>query len=232
MMVWILNPQQVKIYGSKGLLFRKKSLLKDVCETGVSHMGVSKNRGGPPKSWISIGFSIINHPFWGPTPIFGNTHMVSVSQHSDNMPPVFFGVSRHPMVTPLVGFFACQDAVVNTIGFPLVGGPAGSMEGASLCYLCCWTWIHFTKASFWKNQNLMYTHRCLSYKGHPKMFQLRCWTLMILVAPSSDFCSCQVVVIVRSLRIWEGWEVDGQCVVLTDLNEVLLPKIPQGMRCL
>ena len=36
-------------------------------------MGVSKNRG-TPKSWILIGCSIINHPFWG-TPIFGNTHM-------------------------------------------------------------------------------------------------------------------------------------------------------------
>ena len=32
------------------------------------HMGVSKNRG-TPKSSILIGFSIINHPFWG-TPIF------------------------------------------------------------------------------------------------------------------------------------------------------------------
>ena len=37
-------------------------------------MGVSKNRG-TPKSSILIGFSIINHPFWG-TPIFGNTHIV------------------------------------------------------------------------------------------------------------------------------------------------------------
>ena len=37
-------------------------------------MGVSKNRGGPPKSSILIGFSIINHPFWD-TPIFGNTHI-------------------------------------------------------------------------------------------------------------------------------------------------------------
>ena len=36
-------------------------------------MGVSKNNG-TPKSSISIGFSIINHPFWG-TPIFGNTHI-------------------------------------------------------------------------------------------------------------------------------------------------------------
>ena len=33
-------------------------------------MGVSKN-SGTPKSSILIGFSIINHPFWG-TPIFGN----------------------------------------------------------------------------------------------------------------------------------------------------------------
>ena len=30
--------------------------------------------GFPPKSSILIGFSIINHPFWG-TPIFGNTHV-------------------------------------------------------------------------------------------------------------------------------------------------------------
>ena len=36
-------------------------------------MGVSKNRG-TPKSSILIGFSIINHPFWG-IPIFGNTHI-------------------------------------------------------------------------------------------------------------------------------------------------------------
>ena len=44
--------------------------------TGIDkHMGVSKNRGrGGPKLWILIGFSIINHPFWG-TPIFGNTHI-------------------------------------------------------------------------------------------------------------------------------------------------------------
>ena len=36
-------------------------------------IGVSKNRG-TPKSSILIGFSLINHPFWG-TPIFGNTQM-------------------------------------------------------------------------------------------------------------------------------------------------------------
>ena len=37
------------------------------------HMGGSEN-GGTPKSSISIGISIINHPFWG-TPIFENTHI-------------------------------------------------------------------------------------------------------------------------------------------------------------
>ena len=36
-------------------------------------MGVSKNYG-TPKSSILMGFSIINHPFWG-TPIFGNIHI-------------------------------------------------------------------------------------------------------------------------------------------------------------
>ena len=39
----------------------------------VATYGVSEN-SGTPKSSIQIGFSIINHPFWG-TPIFGNTHI-------------------------------------------------------------------------------------------------------------------------------------------------------------
>ena len=37
-------------------------------------MDVSKN-SGTPKSSILIGFSIINHPFWG-TPVFGNTQII------------------------------------------------------------------------------------------------------------------------------------------------------------
>ena len=36
---------------------------------------VFPKNGGTPKSSVLIGFSIINHPFWG-TPIFGNTHLV------------------------------------------------------------------------------------------------------------------------------------------------------------
>ena len=37
-------------------------------------MGVSKKQGTPKSSFL--GFSIINHPFWG-APIFGNNHMAS-----------------------------------------------------------------------------------------------------------------------------------------------------------
>ena len=56
------------------------------------HLGVSKN-SGTPKSSILIGFSIINHPFWGPTPIFGNIHFFSKfkSHHGEK-----FGPSRVP----------------------------------------------------------------------------------------------------------------------------------------
>ena len=45
---------------------------QDLAEDHV-YMDVSEN-SGTPKSSILIGFSIINHPFWG-TPIFGNTHI-------------------------------------------------------------------------------------------------------------------------------------------------------------
>ena len=40
---------------------------------GHYHMDVSENNG-TPKSSTLIGFSIINHPFWG-IPIFGNTYI-------------------------------------------------------------------------------------------------------------------------------------------------------------
>ena len=48
-------------------------------------MDVSEN-SGTPKSSISIGFSIINHPFWG-TPFFGNSHMeCNHGDLEDNVP--------------------------------------------------------------------------------------------------------------------------------------------------
>ena len=48
-----------------------------ICFVGVAakvgDMGVSKNNG-TPKSSILRRLSIINHPFWGPTPIFGDPY--------------------------------------------------------------------------------------------------------------------------------------------------------------
>ena len=41
------------------------------------YMDVSENSGTPKSSHSKIGFSIINHPFWG-TPIVGNTHIISI----------------------------------------------------------------------------------------------------------------------------------------------------------
>ena len=54
------------------------------CDDVIYYMGISKN-SGTHKSSILIGFSIINHPFWG-TPIFGNIHIHPGSQadHSNN----------------------------------------------------------------------------------------------------------------------------------------------------
>ena len=57
-----------------GLQSRTLGSIWDSLET-FAHLDVSKNRGFyPPNHPILIGFSIINHPFWGPTPVFGNTH--------------------------------------------------------------------------------------------------------------------------------------------------------------
>ena len=63
-------------------------------------MGISKNRG-TTKSSILIGFSIINHPFWG-TPIFGNTHIRGVLYMQN---PGWF-----PEGPEMVGFFWPQDS--------------------------------------------------------------------------------------------------------------------------
>ena len=59
------------------------------------NVGVSKNRG-TPKSSISIGISIINHPFWGPTLIFGNTNVTEVQSHGLQNGAVLSVFDQHP----------------------------------------------------------------------------------------------------------------------------------------
>ena len=80
-------------------------------------MGVSKNRG-TSKSSISIGFSIINHPFWG-TPIFGNTHVnhiKSLPSHSTNLAGKYMKIIEHSPPN-LCGFylFFCFEGIVSPI---------------------------------------------------------------------------------------------------------------------
>ena len=54
--------------------FLERSSTTNFMIQDYTYMDVSEN-GGTPKSSILIGFSIINHQFWG-TPIFGNTHII------------------------------------------------------------------------------------------------------------------------------------------------------------
>ena len=57
--------------------------------------GVSKNNG-TPKSSILIGFSIINHAFWGFSPIFGNTlvEMEKIKPIEEGLEKIEFLVSN------------------------------------------------------------------------------------------------------------------------------------------
>ena len=67
--------QHVRLIGEAGKIYEKNmGAVSWMCY--MVYMDVSENRG-TPKSSIFIGFSIINHPFWGTT-IFGNTHMVYI----------------------------------------------------------------------------------------------------------------------------------------------------------
>ena len=72
---------------------RLGGMLREDDHPRMKYRDVSKNRG-TPKSSILIGFSIINHPFWG-TPISGNTH---ISGDPDepliHRPEVFFAMEK------------------------------------------------------------------------------------------------------------------------------------------
>ena len=60
------------------------------------YMGVSEN-SGTPKSSILIGFSNINHPFWG-TSIFGNTHIHFNKMGPYQLLPVRWNNPRFPFL--------------------------------------------------------------------------------------------------------------------------------------
>ncbi len=96
-----------------GVLFGNDVFGKMLGADGIHDMGVSKNKG-TPKSSILIGFSIINHPFWG-TPIFGNTHIDPWVLWKGSFLPKNSGGSNHLQ-------HICHMVQMGRFFFPLVLG--------------------------------------------------------------------------------------------------------------
>ena len=99
----------------------------------------------PPNRPSFIGLSIINHPFWGIYPIFGNIHMVNICRLSHDLQDLSgFHTSKRWLA---LGF-------LNKInGFPLLSGSKNTFKKISQqvivtervlslcqasCFSCCW----------------------------------------------------------------------------------------------
>ena len=116
-------------------------------------MGVSKN-SGTPKSSILIGFSTINHPFWG-TPIFGNTQISQLKSFFSSPAPVHVDILTLPTTSTSfratngdvgvpwdVCFFSILATPKRRNGKVLVGCfwffvGGGWLGGKWRCVICC-----------------------------------------------------------------------------------------------
>ena len=88
---WCVVGKGPRVDKTKGPARMKKAISGKV--TWYS-LNVSKNRC-TPKSSILMGFSIINHPFWG-TPIFGNTPLLRTSIRNNFDKRTAGQISRRP----------------------------------------------------------------------------------------------------------------------------------------
>ena len=88
-------------------------------------MGVSKNNG-TPKSSILIGFSIINHPFWG-TPIFGNTHVKSHDQLKGANVRECSAITDQMCQEVVDNLWGCEPTLLGTITYPPFKGILSDM---------------------------------------------------------------------------------------------------------
>ena len=90
------------------------------------------------KWWFLIGFSFINHPFWG-TPILGNPHMCSVLMNKDSLPVHLFWFAMVPAAgiesqLSTVGFISCHASSTSPWQLPremewFLTGCASSLHG-------------------------------------------------------------------------------------------------------
>ena len=112
------------------------------------HMDVSEN-SGTPKSSILIGFSIINHPFWGP-PIFGNTHILpSTTFNSSFFVVILDTISRQTHILHHSPPHFFRRFYWGLVGFPSItwcDKPAPVFRGSKLPLLHSFG-CHVTKGS-------------------------------------------------------------------------------------
>ena len=81
-------------------------------------MDVSENNGSP-KSSMLIGFSIINHPFWG-TLIFGNTRIVFMMGSSQESESVY-GIFWDSVQVVVAHFSSNNPSSTSTVGGETIG---------------------------------------------------------------------------------------------------------------
>ena len=125
--------------------------------TIVGNMGVSKNRG-TPKSSILIGFSIINHPFWG-TLIFGNTHISSmyILGIPNNQEYITFrSFVGEPPILPLVGHWHASWDDKNVPRVLYVPWSKVAMLGMVISPLIGNAYNWYTNPYYWVDDHPLY----------------------------------------------------------------------------
>ncbi len=118
-------------------------------------MGVSKNRG-TPKSSILIGFSIINHPFWG-TSIFGNIQISDVWQDFSTAVITFECWNFHPVILIIDDSFGSLATLLEDLSVTSVWQCHGNPRK--------WHKVNWTNQVAWKSCNethlyCLYTMLC------------------------------------------------------------------------
>ncbi len=121
-----------------------------------------KNMGKPPKSSILIGFSLINHPFWG-TPIFGNTHMWSFPKGT----PSIFG-SKFALKFSRTW----MEIVLEVIGCSESEHRWLMIDGC--CFLNRLSMIYHESSIMYHLSPIMYEISCMIYLSSCIMYHLSC----------------------------------------------------------
>ena len=164
----------------------------------VSHMDVSENRGCvPPKSSILIGFSVINHPFWG-SPIWETSILSNKSwpvwfkQNFHRYPQCFFPIQLHSPY-PASFLFFCQTYIVFSVDHHMFFWVVVS----NICYFHPenWgRWTHFDEHIFqrgWNhqlvlgcaNEIVMLEHQHVSIQPSKHGFKIDSWGLALRSKP-------------------------------------------------